>query len=467
LISNRAARAIGIGLGMAAALFVANLAAYRASPRPIDLTGDRAFTLDPATRGLLKRLDQPATFTLFLGNNPMARSLRGQARLLLELYRAERPALVRLEEISAESEPARFQAFARRMPEAAVAAPTGGVALEVGARRTLVPLEDLIGMADPGDPTSTVATFRGEDALTAALARVLAGTALRVAFTTGHGERSSESMDDPEAVGRLRVRLKAFGAESLVWDPRTEDPPPGLDVALVVRPRAMWDEAARTRFRAWLDAGGRAVLILDGATPTGLEPDLAAIGIELGPGPIVDPRLNLRGRPDAPIAPIAARDAHPIARSLAAQGVLAPSSSPLNLTPGTDPGTRIEPIVRTGPDARVEGRDDAIGPFVIAAALSRIGVAGTATPSLVVIAVAEFADNATAAASPGNLDLIVNAVGWLRGRPSLMGLAPRNTIAGRLGLDPNLKARLVLIPTISAVSVLLAAGVGLTLARRS
>jgi hypothetical protein len=470
---HRARRSLVAGLVLAASLAVINLLAIRADVRPIDLTSDRAFTLDPTSRALLKRLDRPLRITLFVGADPTARGLRRRVRSLLDLYREERPARAILDEVSLTADPTSFEAFARRVPEIAIVAPSGGVAFEIDTRRAIVPLEDLIGPPDPEgrrDGDGPTASFRGEDALTAALARLMAGATLRVAFTIGHGERSSDSLDDPNACGRLRARLRAFGAESVTWGPRVEGPPDGLDAALIVAPRARWDDRARARLREWLDDGGRAVLILDGSTTTGLEADLAARGVTIaGPGPILDPLLNLRGRPEWPLAPIPARETHPIAGPLASQGVLIPSAVPLALT--NTAASRVTPVLRTGRNARVEGPETAVGPFVVAAAVTRIDASGAtasaSAPSLVVISSGAFADNATAAESPGNLDLIVNAVGWLRDRPTLLGLAPRGSIAGRLVLDPNLKARLVLVPTIGAVTAIVAAGLLMYLARRS
>ena len=65
-----------------------------------------------------------------------------------------------------------------------------------------------------------------------------------------------------------------------------------------------------------------------------------------------------------------------------------------------------------------------------------------------------------------NLDLFVNALGWLQRRPDLSGIAPRSYIARVLEADPNLRAKLVLLPTMMAVSILIGLGIATYLSRR-
>ena len=58
-----------------------------------------------------------------------------------------------------------------------------------------------------------------------------------------------------------------------------------------------------------------------------------------------------------------------------------------------------------------------------------------------------------------NLNLVVNAVQWLGNRPDLQGLAPRRREVLAFRVDPDLRARLIALPTVLSLGVIVAAGV--------
>ena len=69
--------------------------------------------------------------------------------------------------------------------------------------------------------------------------------------------------------------------------------------------------------------------------------------------------------------------------------------------------------------------------------------------------------------SYGNMDLVVNSIEWLRGRSDLQGITPKTHVALRLTVDPNLRWRLVAVPTMVAMALILGLGVSTYLARRA
>ena len=71
-----------------------------------------------------------------------------------------------------------------------------------------------------------------------------------------------------------------------------------------------------------------------------------------------------------------------------------------------------------------------------------------------------MADNLFLEVEPTNLDLLMNAINWLRGQAELGGIAPKTHVALTLAADPVLRTRLILVPTVMAV--LLIIGLGLT-----
>ena len=77
-----------------------------------------------------------------------------------------------------------------------------------------------------------------------------------------------------------------------------------------------------------------------------------------------------------------------------------------------------------------------------------------------------IADNVVQGIEPTNLDLVMNAASWLRGRPDAVGIAPKTHVALTLTADPLLRARLVFVPTIIALITIIGAGAIVYAARR-
>ncbi len=152
--------------------------------------------------------------------------------------------------------------------------------------------------------------------------------------------------------------------------------------------------------------------------------------------------------------------------------------------PSRIPPSPRRPILRTGAQAwgetdpeavRVEfdPKRDIVGPInvgvVVADAKTPNGPPDEEKPRLVVFSSADLADNRYAryVGYETNLDLAVNAANWLRGRLDLPAIAPRTRTIARLNPDPNVQIKLVLLPTLLAVSILLGLATAVFLARRS
>jgi hypothetical protein len=77
-----------------------------------------------------------------------------------------------------------------------------------------------------------------------------------------------------------------------------------------------------------------------------------------------------------------------------------------------------------------------------------------------------LAENALQEITPANLDLLMNAASWLRGRPDTLGLSPRTHTALTLIVDPQLRSRLILVPTATAAMLIIAMGIIVYISRR-
>ena len=101
-----------------------------------------------------------------------------------------------------------------------------------------------------------------------------------------------------------------------------------------------------------------------------------------------------------------------------------------------------------------------------AAASNADATAAPPAPRLVLFSSRSLGDNIVQGIEPTNLDLLMNAVSWLRGRPDAVGIAASTHVALTLTADPQLRSRLVLVPTVLAVLGTLAVGAIVYVARR-
>jgi hypothetical protein len=122
------------------------------------------------------------------------------------------------------------------------------------------------------------------------------------------------------------------------------------------------------------------------------------------------------------------------------------------------------------PVRRLERDDkDIPGPLTVAVVVAERPEPGSGRPGkprLVVVSSRLVGDNFFVDVEPTNLDLLTNAIHWLRGRSELGGIAPKTHTALTLAVDPILRTRLVLVPTVMAILFILGLGITTYAARR-
>ncbi len=85
---------------------------------------------------------------------------------------------------------------------------------------------------------------------------------------------------------------------------------------------------------------------------------------------------------------------------------------------------------------------------------------------LVLFSCPAMAENVFQEIERTNLDILMLAAGWLRGRPDTMGIAPKHHVALTLSALPELRQRLILIPSVVALLSIIAMGIIVFTARR-
>jgi hypothetical protein len=481
---------------VAGVLVVVNVIAFRYGGRALDMTRERAYSLAPQSVNLLRTLKRPVTFTTFFGRSAVAGQQYDRVRELLELYKAVNPDKVRIESVDPYRDLSRFEALAARVPEVGVdVTQGGGVVIEYGegetADRQVVRNLDLFdvpreGRFDP-DVSKFETVFKGEGAVTSALIRLRESKKPKVVFTSGHGEPAVEDMDSTRpGLGLWKTRLTGTGAEVFTLNLLAEDVPADAALVVVAGPKTPLKPEEVNRLRAAADRKVPLLLLLGDAESSGLEAFLKDVNVEVVKGFVVEPRLSHPQDRTTVIVPVV-NPRHPTVDSLKNLFLFFPRPAPLRVIAGAQPGTPGANVVTTSllktsreswaePDLTTRRAEknpgDPVGPFDVAVAVTDRPAPGDTkppNPRMVVLSSRYLADNKYLQADPSNLDLLMNAVSWLRGREDLTGPGPIPPTVHQsvfLNADPVLKARLVLVPTVMAMLLIITLGVITYVARR-
>jgi hypothetical protein len=492
---------------LAGILIVVNVVAFRYGGQAFDLTHDRTHSLSPLTLKQLESLNRPVTFHLVFGRGARAARQLDRIVQLLDLYRASRPDRVRVSSLDPFTELTRRDELMKRAPELAVLR-GGAVLIEYGegadAEFLVVPGPEMFLPVTPESSRQSLdrfeTVFKGEDAITSALIRLREGRKSRVAFTIGHDEPSASDMNpSSQGIGIWRSRLASVGCEAIDLNLLKDPIPDDLSLLIIAGPRLPFNSDEVAKLSAYVARGGPVLALVGNREETGLEEFLKGFNLEVGRGIVIDPRFNFNRNPELVFAFLKGGQAHPVRDALQSdRAVLIPSGAPIHILGQALPGQPPTPpvndslvpvqVLRTGPESWAEtdlnnprptldkGQDEA-GPVTVAVAVQERNAEapsgrgggtpqGAPKPRLVLISSRSFADNLVQGIEPTNLDFLMNAVSWLRGRPDTVGISPSTHVALTLTADPILRRNLVFVPTILAVLSILGAGLIVYFARR-
>ncbi len=469
-------------------LIVGNLLAFKYGGMPIDMTRERSFSLSTTTLKQLAELDRPLTLTVFHNRGSQSIQQLDRVNQLLELYKSANSKLVKVELLDRFNEPDRYENLTKQVPDVALI-PDGGVVFTYGEGespdRMLVRNSDMFNLsASSSRPVGNeyISEFHGEDAITSALIRLREGKRSLIVFTTGHGETSANSDPRQPGVGIFRHRLEAVGSKLVDIDLNASQIDPETKLIIIIGPKSPFRPVEFVKLSAALEKNIPLLVLADASAKSGLEGFLKNYQVEIGAGVVVDPRSNYEGQSRLVIAQVGGPFRHPIVDPISNRRVLVPMAGPLRLmapAPQVTIPLKVETILATGSESWAESnpqslppvldpKDDSAGPVFVGVAISEPGKTARdpVKPKLVVFSSPYLIDNPFIEIAPTNLDLVMNAATWLRGRPDLIGITPKTHVALTLSVNPGMRARLVIVPTIMSVVVIIGLGVGTYLARR-
>jgi hypothetical protein len=413
----------------------------------LDWTVDARFELSPATRAACEGLDAPARVAHFEEpGDPRSR----RTRFLLQSFEALDCFTVRSRSLEAAHE--EIDWYGVTTPDSVV--------IEVG------PYYELVER-----PT--------EGSILEALMRLTTDPEQTIYVAIGEGEGDLRDAG-PDGYSGLREALATEGyvLKSLVTL-AVREIPEDADALLVIAPARPIHPRARETIARWVQGGGRLVAMLEPGRDSGLGPLVEALGIEAGPGLVVDARnADLEGTAPGTGVLVSAYASHPITRGLEGRTMtFFPGVRPVTAVHKPEPEDRLGPVVFSSPEAWISDDVEAVRrgvePRRDGQRLERYSLVaagryprGDREGRVVVFGDSELASNRWLRALY-NLDLVMNAVHWVAERDLAITLRPKVLTPDQSPLPPQTTLQMLYGVGLLVPELLLVAGAVVWVRRRS
>jgi ABC-type uncharacterized transport system involved in gliding motility auxiliary subunit len=366
-------------------------------------------SLSPASRELLKTLDQPLHVTAFTGE---VGGLRKNIDALVGRYRQVKPDIA-LEFVDPSTAPARVREAGVRLD--------GELVIEYRARK-----ENLNQLT--------------EEAFTNALARLGRGGERWVVFVSGHGERSPDRPANHDlsnwaaqlAKRGLKTRALALGGNTAI--------PENTSVLVIAGPRVKFLAGEIKQIEQYLARGGNLLWLADPGPLAGLERVAEPLGVEFLRGVVVDPTSQALTGSSASFIVATRYGSHPAVQGFDLM-TLYPEAAALSVQPpkcweqqtviDTAPSAWLETGALGGP-IRFDAGADRRGPLNLAVALTRKH--DGREQRVAVVGDGDFLSNAFLG-NGGNLELGMNLVNWLASDEAYINVPVRTAPDLRLTLS--------------------------------
>lgn len=433
---------------LAALLLIVNYFGWRYYKR-FDWTGSELYTLSEKTVNVLKGLKKDVNFIVFLAPDQQGEIYKPTTELLARYGAASTRVHVRI--VDPQKKPLEAQQLVQKY-----GITTTGVVVESGNDKRVIDASELAEL-DFSTLQTTGAPrmmgFKGEQLFTSAILQLSEGHKPMILFTTGHGEHSLDDQGDQGFAGAQQL----LGGDNFVieeWASLAKGTvPAGTDLVVIAGPTGSFAQSELDAFSAFLNNGGRMLVLLDptpgpgagsGLLSTGLEGWLSRYGIKVGQDVVVDPPNTLSG-----VSFSTSYGDHPVTRALAEGELAVLMRIVRSVAPGNAPGIKVTELMRTSPEGWGETnlvdlnqvrRDpaDVAGPVPLGAvAESGATAPGKRPMRLIAIGDSDFAANQLLQARAENAVLLANALNWLVERETLLGIPPKKTEQVKLSLTPD------------------------------
>lgn len=350
---------LGVGVLLAAVLVaMVNYLAARHYAR-FDWTASKVYSLSEKSLAVLEKVDRDIDAVMFLTpQSEVDNQVFDQVSELLDRYQAANPRIKKRV-----IDPARDRLEASRMIQDFSIERANAVVLAAGEDRRVIDGYDFVEYDYSGASLGQgpkVKAFKGEQLITSAILELMEERKPKVLFTTGHGEASIEDGD----VRALAAAKKLLGRDNFdleTWSSiGQETVPAGTDLLVIAGPDGRFLEPETAAIERFLDAGGRALMLLDPVLreddalgDLGLDALLARHGVVLGRDLVIDPAQRLPVYGPETIFTDAYGD-HPIVAPLAGRPVILPIVRSVRRAAEVPAGVSVDALVRSSDQAWAE-----------------------------------------------------------------------------------------------------------------
>ncbi|MDP2101157.1 MAG: Gldg family protein [Methylotenera sp.] len=271
-----------------------------------------------------------------------------------------------------------------------------------------------------------------EQEVTNLLVRLSRTNQQAVMYLDGHGERNLLGVRNHD-IGEFGKQLEAKGFKFANPDLTIAQAVPSNGAMLVIAsPQVDVSDVEAKKIRAYLDAGGNLLWLLDDDNLRGLNEVADYLGLQVSPGIALDMASAQYGA-DARVAFASLYGEHAITTNFMLR-TLFPEAHQVTARGTDENGWKVSNLVEVAPngwlsakklakDAKpvFDEKNDKRGPINIGVALER--TYGKKGQRVVVMGNANFLSN-TFITNGGNLDLGVNIINWLAGDDNLITIQP-------------------------------------------
>lgn len=278
-------------------------------------------------------------------------------------------------------------------------------------------------------------TATSEQDLVNAIMKVTRDQMKTICFITGHGEKdiASEESEGYQVVDKA-LQSENYQTKSINLVSENQVPA-DCSVIVINGPKQKLFPQETGIIGAFLDAGGKALLMVDPDTDPGVGTLLESWNITLGNDTVVDASGVGRLFGTGPAVPLVAKyGAHPITRDMSRTATFFPLARSVRQSGGQRGDiTQVDLLTTSeqswgetaleGGEARFDEGKDNKGPVTLGVTATK--KVGEKESRLVVIGDSDFADN-NYARMVGNGDLFLNTVNWLAQEEDLISIRPKS-----------------------------------------
>jgi ABC-type uncharacterized transport system involved in gliding motility auxiliary subunit len=370
-----------------------------------DITQGNRNTLTEGSKNVLKQMQGPITMTVFASkdNTANGETFRRDMSNFIARYQRTKPD-IKVTFISPAEEP--------KLTQEAGIKVEGEVVVEYNKR------------------TEHILPPFAEQEMTNLLVRLSRSNQRPVMYLDGHGERNLLGVKNHD-IGEFGKQLESKGFKFANPDLTiAQDVPSNGSMLVIASPQVNVSEVEVAKIKAYLEAGGNLLWLLDDNNLRGLEPVAEYLGLKVSPGMVIDTTAAQYGA-DAKVAFASLYGEHAITKNFMLR-TLFPEARQVDAKDSFDNGWQVSKLVEVAPNGWLENgkigkkvsfddKEDVRGPINIAVALER--KYGKKGQRVVVFGNANFLSN-TFITNGGNLDLGVNVINWLTGDDNLITIQP-------------------------------------------